>query len=61
MGFLSGNSIFDMHAKQSLYTVNKQNVKSAVLQEVANEIEPVIIESTNSFLGSAYIDRNTPF
>lgn len=61
MGFFSGNSIFDMHVKQSLYTVNKQNVKSVVLQEVANEIEPVIIESTNSFLGSAYINRNTPF
>ncbi len=61
MGFLSGNSTFDMHVKQSLYTVNKQNVKSAVLQEVAKEIEPIVIESVNSFLGSAYTDRNIPF
>ena len=61
MGFLSGNSTFDMHVKQSLYTVNKQNVKSAVLQEVAKEIEPIVIESVNSFLGSAYTNRNIPF
>lgn len=61
MGFLSGNSVFDMHVNQSLYTVNKKNVKSEVLQEVANEIEPVVIESTNSFLGSNYVNRNTPF
>lgn len=61
LGFLSGNSIFDVHVKQSLYTVDKKNIKSEVLQEVANDIGPIVTDSTNSFLGPRYANINNPF
>lgn len=61
MGFFSGNSIFDLHLKQSLYTVNKEKVKSSSLRPFANDIEPLVSDSTLKFLGPGYADFNQPF
>jgi len=53
-GFISGNSVFDIHIQQSLYTVNKENVKDESLKVFANVIKPVTVDATLRFLGPNY-------
>jgi hypothetical protein len=59
-GFVSGNSLFDIHIQQSLYTVNKENVKDESLKVFANVIQPVITNSIERFLGPNYGLKTTP-
>jgi hypothetical protein len=59
-GFISGNSVFDIHIQQSLYTVNKENVKDESLKVFANVIQPVITDSIVRFLGPNYGVNTTP-
>jgi hypothetical protein len=59
-GFISGNSVFDIHIQQSLYTVNKKNIKDESLKVFANVIQPVITNSTVRFLGPNYGLKSTP-
>jgi hypothetical protein len=61
MGFFSGCSMFDLYIKQSLYTVNKNKVTSSSLRLFANDIEPVVSNSTLTFLGPKYVNLNNPF
>jgi hypothetical protein len=51
LGFFSGNSIFDIHLKQSLYTINKSYVKSDSLLPFVNEIQPIYDSAVDKFLG----------
>jgi hypothetical protein len=51
LGFFSGNSIFDIHLKQSLYTINKSYVKSDSLLPFVNEIQPIYDSAVDNFLG----------
>lgn len=51
MGFFSGNSIFDIHVRQSLYTMKKSYVKSDSLLPFVNEIQPVYDYAVENFLG----------
>jgi hypothetical protein len=50
-GFFSANAVFDIHLRQSLYTMKKSYVKSDSLLPFVNEIEPVYDEAVKSFLG----------
>ena len=60
-GFISGNSLFDIHIQQSLYTVNKENVKGEKLKMFASLIQPVVDDATTKFLGPRYVLRNNRF
>ena len=51
MGFFLGNTLFDIHIKQSLYTMVKSDVKSDALMPFVNEIQPVFDDAVNEFLG----------
>ena len=51
LGFFSGNSIFDIHLRQSLYTINKSYVKSDSLLPFVNEIQPIYKYAVDNFLG----------
>jgi hypothetical protein len=51
MGFFSGNSIFDIHVRQSLYTMKKSYIKSDNLLPFVNEILPIYDNAVNNFLG----------
>lgn len=51
MGFFSGNSVFDIHVRQSLYTMKKSYVKSDSLLPFVSEIEPVYDNAVENFLG----------
>ena len=50
-GFFSGNITFDIHVKQSLYTVDKKNVKCECLKPFVTEIQGVIDYAVKNFLG----------
>ena len=51
MGFFLGNTLFDIHIKQSLYTMVKSDVKSDALMPFVNEIAPVFHDAVSEFLG----------
>jgi hypothetical protein len=51
LGFFSGNTLFDLHVRQSLYTKNKSYVKSEDLLPFVSEIESVFNEAVDEFLG----------
>ena len=50
-GFFSGNITFDIHVKQSLYTVDKKNVKCECLKPFVNEIQGAVDYAVKYFLG----------
>ena len=50
-GFFSGNITFDIHVNQSLYTVDKKNVKCECLKPFINEIQGAVDYAVNNFLG----------
>ena len=50
-GCISGSSIFDIHVRQSLYTMDKSAIKSESLLPFVNEIEPVYDDAVDNFLG----------
>jgi len=50
-GFFSGNTLFDIHIKQSLHTVDKKNVKCECLKPFVNEILGVVDNAIENFLG----------
>jgi hypothetical protein len=51
LGFFSGNTLFDIHVRQSLYTMDKSAITSEYLLPFVNEIEPVYDDAVDSFLG----------
>jgi hypothetical protein len=51
LGFFSGNTLFDIHVRQSLYTMDKSAITSESLLPFVNEIEPVYDDAVNNFLG----------
>ena len=51
LGFFSGNALFDLHVRQSLYTMNKSYVKSEDLLPFVSEIKPVFDDAVGEFLG----------
>jgi len=51
LGFFSGNTLFDIHVRQSLYTMDKSAIKSESLLPFVNEIEPVYDDAVDNFLG----------
>jgi hypothetical protein len=51
LGFFSGNMLFDIHVRQSLYTMDKSAIKSESLLPFVNEIEPVYDDAVDNFLG----------
>ena len=50
-GFFSGNTLFDIHVRQSLYTMDKSAITSESLLPFVNEIEPVYDDAVDNFLG----------
>ncbi len=50
-GFFSGNITFDVHIRQSLYTVDKTKVKCDCLKEFASNIQGTVDNAVNNFLG----------
>lgn len=50
-GFFSGNTLFDIHIRQSLYTVDKKNVKCECLKQFVSEIQGVVNGAVENFLG----------
>jgi hypothetical protein len=51
LGFFSGNSVFDIHVRQSLYTMDKSAIKSESLKPFVSDIEPVYDDAVKNFLG----------
>ena len=51
LGFFSGNTLFDIHVRQSLYTMDKSAITSESLLPFVNEIEPVYDDAVDNFLG----------
>lgn len=51
LGFFSGNTLFDIHLRQSLYTMDKSYVKSNLLLPFVSEIEPIYDDAVANFLG----------
>jgi len=52
VGFISGSTTFDIHVRQSLYTVNKTNVTCDCLKPFISEIQGVVDYAIKNFLGS---------
>jgi hypothetical protein len=52
VGFVSGSTTFDIHVRQSLYTVNKTNVTCDCLKPFISEIQGVVDYAIKNFLGS---------